>query len=74
MYQNRIRRSRTAAIYRAGRGLSRGARIRGAAGAAAGGFEQAFGFPSQRRWLPISNTGRAQSSENRGGDGSSEGR
>jgi hypothetical protein len=42
------------------------------AAAAAGGFEQAFGLPSQRRWLPISNTGRAQRSEDRGGDGSSE--
>lgn len=53
---------------------SRGSRIKGAAGAAAGGFGQAFGLPSQRRWLPISYTGRAQNGEDGGGDGSSEAR
>lgn len=73
MYQNRRKRRRAAVGGSAWAG-SQGRRDQGSsARSQAGGFVQAFGLPSQRRWLPISNTGRAPNGENRGGDGSKRG-
>lgn len=73
MYQNRRKRRRAAVGGSAWAG-SQGRRDQGSSTRSqAGGFVQAFVLPSQRRWLPISYTGRAPNGENRGGDGSKRG-
>lgn len=60
MYQKRRKRRRAAVGGSAWAG-SRGRRDQGSSTRSqAGGFVQAFVLPSQRRWLPISYTGRAQ--------------